>query len=35
MPTLLGLGVAGPDTKGLDIHPVRSGHPQRAFNDGI
>jgi hypothetical protein len=35
MPALSGLGMAGPDTKGLDIHPVLSGHPQPAFNDGI
>ena len=33
MPGLSGLGMAGPDSTRLDIHPVLSGHPQRAFND--
>jgi hypothetical protein len=35
MPALSGLGMAGPDTKGPDVHPVLSRHPRRAFNDGI
>jgi hypothetical protein len=34
MPAVSGLGIAGPDTKGPDVHPVLSRHPQHAFNYG-
>ena len=32
---VVGSGHCRTDTKGLDIHPVLSGHPQRAFNEGV